>query len=439
MRIAFAMIAAGLLLAGCRPTFQPQPGADPPDDDPGATALTTELVVSGLSRPVFVTAPPGDPERLFILEQHTGRVRVYDVPARTLRETAFLTIDGLATGNEQGLLGFAFAADYADTGRFYINYTRSTPGGSETHVARGTVSDDPNIADDALEVLLTIEQPFSNHNGGWIGFGQDGYLYIASGDGGSANDPGDRAQDMDSLLGKLLRIDVRDETGFSIPPDNPFVGGDGDDRIWAYGLRNPWRCSFDRATGDLYIADVGQNMVEEIDVQPASVATAVNYGWPCLEGSTCLGARTNCACDDDVLVGPVYEYGHASGCSVTGGYVYRGTVIPDLQGTYFFADFCSNDILSLRYDGASATGVIDRTEELAPGGDLSIIGISSFGEDACGELYICELAGGAVYKIVPASGSMTDCNDNHVADECDIRTGHSADTNGDGVPDECAP
>ena len=201
---------------------------------------------------------------------------------------------------------------------------------------------------------------------------------------------------------------------------------DGDDRVWAYGLRNAWRCSFDRQNGDLYIADVGQTQVEEITVQPASVATAINSGWPCREGNSCLGPRAGCTCGDPSLVGPVHEYAHAFGCSITGGYVYRGSAIPDLQGAYFFADFCSHDILSFRYDGGAATSLTNRTAELAPGGGLSITDISSFGEDACGEIYICDLFDGEIFKIVPTSGSPTDCNQNRVADDCDIRTGQVA-------------
>ncbi len=438
MRRMVCSLVFGAMLLGCRPTsFAPPPGADSPGDDPDATRLSTVLVAAGLSRPVFVTAPPGDPERLFILEQHSGRIRIFHVPSQSLDSETFLTIGGLATGNEEGLLGFAFAPDYATSGRFYVNYTKSGFPLSRTEIARGTASDDPDRANPELEVLMAFDQPFSNHNGGWLGFGPDGYLYVATGDGGFADDPGNRAQNTENLRGKLLRLDVSGASGFTVPQDNPFVGADGDDRVWAYGLRNPWRCSFDRETGDLYIADVGQNQVEEINVQPAATAAALNYGWPCREGDSCLGTRTGCACGDESLIGPIHEYAHAFGCSVTGGYVYRGSAIPDLQGAYFFADFCSNDILSFRYDGAAAAKLTDRTAELAPGGGLSIADISSFGEDACGEMYICDLFGGEVFKIVPASGSVTDCNENRVADDCDLRTGRSLDDDGDGVPDEC--
>jgi glucose/arabinose dehydrogenase len=399
-----AIVVAGLA-GGCpQQPFAPPEGLDPPVTGGSEIALTVTLVASGLSRPVFVTAPANDFDRVFILEQHTGRIRILNLRTLEMNDTPFITIPNLATGNEQGLLGMAFAPDYDSSGRFYVNYTRRTGLlGSVTEVARGTVSTDPDVANTSLDVILSFTQPFSNHNGGWIGFGPDRYLYIATGDGGSANDPGDRSQNVtDQRLGKLLRIDVSAQTGFTVPADNPFVGIDGDDAIWAFGLRNPWRCSFDRDTGDLYIADVGQGSIEEMDFQPADSSGGENYGWPCMEGRKCLGSRPGCTCDADALTAPIYEYTHGSGCSVTGGYVYSGSAIPDLQGTYFFADFCSNLIMSFRYDGSEVTELTDRTRELDPIGDLSIGSISSFGEDAEGELYICDLFDGEVFKIVPA-------------------------------------
>ncbi len=424
-----ATIVAGLVSGCTRPPGLPPAAslppteAQPPDENNGMTALTTVRVAYGLSRPVFITAPPNDFDgdrrsaRLFILEQHTGRVKILNLATLEInRGTPFLTIPNLATGNEQGLLGMAFAPDYGSSGRFYVNYTRLTgPSSAVTEIARGTVSGDPDVANTSLEVILSFTQPFSNHNGGWIGFGPDGFLYIATGDGGSADDPGNRAQDItDQLLGKLLRLDVSGQTPsaggarFAVPTDNPFVGLDGDDFIWAYGLRNPWACCFDRETGDLYLADVGQASVEEINFQPAGRPGGKNYGWPCMEGGSCLGSRPGCACNGrqagnaDALTLPIYEYTHSSGCSVTGGYVYRGSAIPDLQGTYFFADFCSDWILSFRHDGKEVTQLTDRTQELKPGGSLSIGSISSFGEDAGGELYICDLFDGEIFKIVSA-------------------------------------
>ncbi|HYJ31670.1 MAG TPA: PQQ-dependent sugar dehydrogenase [Candidatus Binatia bacterium] len=372
-----------------------------------ATPLHTVRIASGLSKPLFVTSPPGDTARLFIVEQrgadNRGRIRIFKNGAVLAR--AFLTTAVLSTGTEQGLLGLAFAPDYATTGRFYIDYTASD---GTTIIERHTVSADPDSASPAGTTILSIPQPYANHNGGWIGFGPDGYLYIGMGDGGSADDPQDRAQNLNVLYGKILRIDVSGAT-YASPPTNPFFGATaGLDEIWDYGLRNPWRPSFDRRTGDLVIADVGQNAIEEVDFEPAGSGGGRNYGWRCYEGTpfhlesatTPCGMCVAAACPK---VFPAYEYDHSlSRCSITGGYVYRGCVIPDLQGTYFFADYCSGAIYSGRFVGGAMANVIDRTAELAPGGGLSIGSITSFGEDARGELYICD-GGGEVFKIVPSA------------------------------------
>jgi glucose/arabinose dehydrogenase len=388
------------------------------------TQLTTELVASGLARPVFVTAPPGDKDRIFIVEQRsgsTGRIRIVDRATGVLNPTPFLSIAGLSTGSEQGLLGLAFHPDYANNGYFYVNYTA----GGFTYIERYTVSADPDVADaTSATPIMQFAQPYTNHNGGWLAFGPNGYLYIATGDGGSAGDPGDRAQDItDQKLGKLLRIDVdaddfpADPTAnYAIPPDNPFVGVTGDDEIWAYGLRNPWRDSFDAETGDLWIADVGQSTWEEIDFQPADSAGGQNYGWRCYEGDAAYNT-TGCAAAD-TMVFPIHTYSHDGGrCSITGGYVYRGCEIPDLTGTYFFADYCSAQIWSFRYDGVTMSEFTERTAELDPPGSLTIASVSSFGEDAFGELYICDL-GGAVLKIVPATANP-DSDGDGVSDNCD--------------------
>ncbi|MGH7724942.1 MAG: PQQ-dependent sugar dehydrogenase [Candidatus Eiseniibacteriota bacterium] len=372
-----------------------------------ATTLTTVRIASGLSRPVFVGSPPGDP-RIFIVEQRgsdqRGRIKIYKNGA--ILPTPFLTTAPLATGNEQGLLGLAFAPDYATSGNFYINYTDAI---GRTRIVRHTASTaNPDSANPVGELLLSISQPFPNHNGGYLGFGPDGYLYIPTGDGGSQDDPGNRAQHPDSLLGKVLRIDVSDPGPYKIPPDNPFVGISGADEIWSLGLRNPFRCSFDRLTGDFIIGDVGQFVIEEIDFAPApNRGRGWNYGWPCYEGGNdyLLGRPTplcttcsNTAC----FTFPAHQYDHSLGrCSVTGGYVYRGCAIPDLRGTYFFADHCGNQIYSGRFVGGALTGVIPRTVELDPPGTIAINSISSFGEDAQGELYICDL-GGEVFKVIPA-------------------------------------
>jgi glucose/arabinose dehydrogenase len=415
-----------------------------PADLLAATPLASVRVASGLSRPVFVTAPPQDYHRVFIVEQQTGIIKILNLDTGVINATPFLDIDGLATGNEQGLLGLAFHPGYDNNGLFYVNLTIAD---GTTEIRRYQVSADPDIADaGSMTLILSYAQPFSNHNGGWTCFGPDGYLYISAGDGGSGNDPGNRAQDItDQLLGKLLRIDVNGDDfpadpnrNYAIPPDNPFVGVTGDDEIWAYGLRNPWRCSFDRATDDLYIADVGQDAWEEIDFQPASSTGGENYGWRCMEATHCTGL-TGCTCNDAGLTLPIYEYSHGgspSRCSITGGYVYRGCAIPDLQGTYFFADYCSNQIWSFRFDGFAISEFTDRTAELAPNVG-TIASISSFGEDAYGELYVCDLSGGEVFKIVPAGGPPIDCNNNGVADDCEILDGSAADVNHNGMPDDC--
>jgi glucose/arabinose dehydrogenase len=379
--------------------------------------IRTEKIVSGLARPVFLTAPPGDTTRLFIVEQHTAQVKI--VKGRTVLATPFLNIDNVVidTGSERGLLGLAFHPLYETNGYFYVNYTNND---GDTVIARFSVSDNPDRADpNSSVVVLTIPQPFANHNGGMLAFGpNDGYLYIGMGDGGSAGDPGNRAQDDGELLGKMLRIDVDGPLPYGIPPDNPPFGeGDPPNEIWAKGFRNPWRFSFDRGNGDLFMADVGQNTYEEIDFQPATSTGGENYGWSLMEGSHCFNPPGDC--DPGGLTYPIHEYTHAGNpfrCSVTGGYVYRGNAIPDLQGTYFFADFCSDQIWSFRYDGATLTELTDRTNELAPGNGLSIENISSFGEDGTGELYILDL-NGEVFKVCPEEGCPVMCEGNFDCDE----------------------
>ncbi|MEE2665033.1 MAG: PQQ-dependent sugar dehydrogenase [Myxococcota bacterium] len=386
-----------------------------------ATPLTSELVVGGLDQPLFVTAAPGDESRLFVVEQ-AGRIRIVDLTAEppALVATAFLDITDRVVNdaNERGLLGLAFHPDFQNNGWFYVDYTGA---GGTTFVSRFSVpAQTPQLADATSEqMLLTLAQPQGNHNGGWLGFGPlDGMLYIATGDGGGSGDNGaghtpgvGNSQDITSnLLGKLLRIDVDASGGgaYGIPPDNPFVGVTGDDEIWAYGLRNPWRNAFDRVTGDLYIADVGQSSWEELDFQPASSVGGENWGWRCREGAHPFDTSASCAATSSI--DPVYEYARGGSpfrCSVTGGEVYRGCAIPDLQGSYFLADFCSSQIWSLKMDGGSATQVTDRTAELAPGGGLSIGSITSFGLDAVGELYIVDRAG-EVFRVVP-DGVASQC------------------------------
>ncbi|MGH7518802.1 MAG: PQQ-dependent sugar dehydrogenase [Gemmatimonadales bacterium] len=355
---------------------------------PGDFALALETVSNDLVFPVDLTSPPGDP-RLFVAEKG-GRIRIIESGA--VLPTPFLDLsDRVSTGGEQGLLGLAFDPDYATNGRFVVNYT--DPAG-DTRISAFRASADPDIADEASEALiLGVDQPFVNHNGGQLAFGPDGYLYIGLGDGGDAGDPLENAQSLTTLLGKLLRIDLDGGAPYAIPPDNPFSAvAAARSEIWSYGLRNPWRFSFDRVTGDLYIGDVGQNEIEEIDVSPAAsgAGRGANYGWDVMEGRECFEPATGC--DQSGLVLPAVQHDHGDGCSVTGGYVYRGSAIPALQGTYFYSDFCSGWIRSFRFAGGAAT---EQREWPA----LEAGNVTSFGQDDAGELYILT-AGGTVYRIV---------------------------------------
>ncbi len=354
--------------------------------------LTTELFVSGLTSPVDLTFAPGDPTRVFIVEQR-GVIRV--VENGVLLSTPFVDIDGnVASGGERGLLGLAFHPDYQNNGRFFVNFTNNA---GNTRIAELSVTADPNVANPTIVQNITlIAQDFSNHNGGALRFGPDGMLYVGMGDGGSGNDPNGRSQDGTQLLGKMLRFDVDIPAPF-IPADNPFVGvSTVRDEIWHLGVRNPWRFSFDRVTGDMWIADVGQNAREEVDFVPAGVG-GLNLGWRCKEGTRCTNL-SGCSCTDPTLLDPIIEYNHSQGCSITGGKIYRGAAIPSLQGTYFYADFCSNRIWSLRYDGTNVTDFMERQDELDPEGPLSLSNITSFGEDFDGEVYI--LSGSRAWKIV---------------------------------------
>jgi glucose/arabinose dehydrogenase len=308
-------------------------------------------------------------------------------------------------------LGLAFHPQYAINGQFYVNYTNLA---SDTVIKRYRVSGlDPNVANPADSMtVLVIDQPFRNHNGGHLAFGpNDCYLYIGMGDGGSGGDPFNNGQRDDTLLGKMLRIDVDGGTPYAIPPDNPYAGpGLPLDEIWAKGVRNPYRWSFDRANGDLYIADVGQNCWEEIDIQPGASTGGENYGWRIMESNHCFNVNNfnDCFFQECVQTGvlPVHEFQHGGNpfrCSVTGGYVYRGGAIPELQGTYFFADFCSNQIWSFRWVGGQVTEFAERTAELAPGMGQVLGSVAGFGEDGFDELYIADRGGGTdgeIYKIV---------------------------------------
>jgi glucose/arabinose dehydrogenase len=356
----------------------------------GTVQVGLDPVASGLSFPLYLTAPPGDP-RLFIVEKG-GAIRI--VKDGALLPAPFLSLaDKVSTGGEQGLLGLAFHPAYATNGRFVVHYT-DVSGNTVVSMFRVSAGD-PDLADPAGEsVLLTAEQPFANHNGGQILFGPDGMLYIGLGDGGSEGDPGGRGQSVTDLLGDILRMDVSSGTSYTVPPDNPFVGQtDARPEIWSYGLRNPWRFTFDPPTGDLYIADVGGSAWEEVDVVTAAAGAGrgTNFGWAATEGSHC---RATSACDPGAFTLPVLEYSHDEGCSITGGFVYRGAAIPALQGHYFYADYCRGWVRSFRLQDGQ---VVERQQwaALAPGGT-----IPSFGQDAAGELYILT-AEGQVFRIVP--------------------------------------
>ncbi|HYU26747.1 MAG TPA: PQQ-dependent sugar dehydrogenase [Thermoanaerobaculia bacterium] len=344
-----------------------------------------QRVTSGLSAPLGV-ASAGD-SRLFIVQQ-SGTISIWD--GTRVLPTPFLDVRSLVSCcNERGLLGLAFHPHYAANGLFFIYYT--APSGDVT-VARYSVSaSNANVADPASgAVLLTIpHSQFANHNGGQLQFGPDGYLYAGIGDGGNAGNPTNSAQDLAQLLGKLLRIDV-DRPPYAIPANNPFASRSNvRGEIWAYGLRNPWRFSFDRETGDLWIADVGQNLYEEVDLQPAGSAGGENYGWRLMEATHCYNPATNCPTAG--LVMPILEYNHTLGCSITGGYRYRGARFPRLRGTYFYADYCSGRIWgATQANGAWTSKVMLSTSLL----------ITSFGEDSNGEVYLVDAKGGVLYQLV---------------------------------------
>jgi glucose/arabinose dehydrogenase len=371
------------------------------------TPLTTELVVNGLAKPLWAGSPPGDNTRLFVVEQSTADIEVVNLLTKTVNATPFLDLTAkvLTNANERGLLSMAFDPDYANNGHIFVNYTRTGDGATIVERYTASTPDTGNAASGVI-ILGPISQPQSNHNGGGIGFGPDGKLYVGTGDGGNGNDvgsghhePGGNAQWGLTLLGKMLRINKDGTT----PADNPFTGNPNfADQIWAYGLRNPWRWSFDRDSGDLWIADVGQNAREEIDFQPAASTGGENYGWRCMEGFMCT-TLTGCTCNDLSLTLPIQNYTHGGGnCSVTGGFVYRGDAIPDLAGTYFYADYCSNTIWSLRYNGVAVSGLTVRTAELDPPGALAISQVTSFGEDDLGELYICD-QNGEIFRVKSAN------------------------------------
>lgn len=401
-------------------------------DSKAQSSLASVRVASGLTQPLYVTAPPGDLGRLFVVQQN-GVIRILNLVNGVLNPTPYLTLSGLQVNGEQGLLGMTFDPNYASNGKFYLNFV--VPGGAlgngVTHVSQFSVTSNPNIADPRSEkILLTFDHPEANHNGGWIGFSprpnDDNNLYIATGDGGAANDagtghiePGGNAQSKATVLGKMLRIHINPVAGTAnIPPDNPFVGAGGArPEIWLYGLRNPFRNSFDRENGMFFLGDVGEGTREEIDVQKsANPRGGENYGWRVREGLVQNPAYPGVTTPAGA-VNPIFDYPHSTGRTVIGGYVYRGQQIPQLRGTYLFADFTGPDnppslnpntgrVFSLNYNGAAASSFRDLTSQLFPTktGGYPLGLVSSLGEDARGEVYLTDL-GGSVFKIVASTGS----------------------------------
>ena len=372
------------------PAPPPAPEEPPPVEALPLALVELEPAFPGieLDRMVLLTHAGDDTGRLFVVLQ-PGRIVVFENDPAVESTHTFLDIRERVSdaGNEEGLLGLAFDPAYVENGYFYVYYSAARP--RRSVISRFSVSPgNPNRADSGSElVFMEVEQPYSNHNGGHLVFSPDGMLYVGLGDGGAAGDPQGNGQDTSTLLGSILRIDVSrlDDLGtYEVPDDNPLAGSGGTARgeIWAYGLRNPWRFSFDRETGTLWAADVGQNLYEEIDI----IRPGLNYGWNVMEGSQCFRQQ---GCDAQGLTMPVAEYGRDGGCSVTGGHVYRGRRIPSLYGAYLYGDFCSGKIWALRHDGAAVTEHM----EIADTG----LSISSFGEDPSGEVYVLTFEG-VIYR-----------------------------------------
>lgn len=405
--LLFALAAILTLLSSCTP-FKPgaqQPTAAVPATTPAAPATTTsapaanpggpvlrsiriEPYIRGINQPVDIAYSPDSTGRMFVLER-PGKIRV--IKNNQLAGSPFLDLTPLigSSGQEQGLLGLAFHPKFRENGFFYVNYTDSK---GNTVVARYKASPGSDQADgNSASVVFRQDQPYPNHNGGHLAFGPDGYLYLGLGDGGSANDPQGNGQNLGTFLGKLLRIDVDAAAPYGIPATNPFKDRQGaKPEVWAFGLRNPWRFGFDRATGDLYIADVGQDSWEEVDFQPANSKGGENYGWNRMEGLHCFKPKDNC--DKNGITLPIAEQENPrEGCSVTGGYVYRGRADLPMVGYYIYSDYCSGTFWALKRD---AQGAWQKTK--VADGPKSI---SAFGEDEAGELYVASLSEGIVYRI----------------------------------------
>lgn len=362
------------------------------------------LIAEGIQRPIYMASPRGDDKRLFVVEQ-TGKIWILESGKKL--ESPFLDVGhkmirlsrmALLYGSEQGLLGLAFHPDFLTNGRFFVHYTDLT---GTTAVEEYGLGATPDEADpQSGRVILNVKQPYPNHNGGQLAFGPDGYLYISLGDGGAGGDPHGHGQNTNTLLGSILRLDVDQDQPYTIPADNPFVGKNNfREEIWAYGLRNPWRFSFDFSTGDLWIGDVGQNRWEEVDRIQAPLSGGLNFGWNIMEGNTCYRGD-NCASDGLTPPVHVYPINDVAECSVVGGYVYRGTAIPSLQGSYIFADYCSARIWRLTPDQDGTPQLEELTAALNP--DKKFMDrISSFGRDGRGEIFISDNTTGKIFSLSP--------------------------------------
>jgi glucose/arabinose dehydrogenase len=387
---AIALACASAALAGCGSDGDAARAATqspPPREEAQAGGYRLAKVAGNLGDALFVTSAPGQPGRLYVVQQ-SGRIRILE---RGRMRGTFLNLSGIVTaGGEQGLLGLAFHPNYARNGRFFVYYTDRSADQRVVEYRRASAA---RANPGSARGLLTMQDPYSNHNGGHLAFGPDGHLYIGTGDGGSGGDPEDNGQSPDTLLGKLLRIDVNSRGGgraYGIPDGNPYARGGGRPEIYAYGLRNPWRFSFDRQRGDLWIGDVGQGAIEEIDYRRAGTGAGVNFGWNAFEGRSPFSGGGPARGRSPV--GPVAQYSHAQGgCSVTGGYVYRGTKVPALRGRYAYADYCTGRLWTMRA-GPDPGGVRDDTGRLG----VRLSNVTSFGEGLAGELYV--IANGSLYR-----------------------------------------
>lgn len=393
-------------------------------------ALRSEVVAGNLENPVFAGSPPGD-ARLFIIEQ-PGRIRILSSGA--LQAGPFLDLTAqVQFFGEAGLLGLAFHPDYAQNGFFYVFYNNLA---GDTVLERYTATPPEAAAADpaSAEVLLVIDKLFDKHNGGMLAFGPlDGMLYLSTGDGGGTHDPFGNAQSLGTLFGKVLRLDVDGGTPYAIPADNPFVGVPGArEEIYAYGLRNPWRFGMDSATGSLFVGDVGSLDREEVDHVPPG--GGINLGWDCQEATLCSFEAGCNPCPDVAFTPPIHEYDHNVGCAIVGGPAYRGAALPGLDGRVFFADYCVGRIWSLAFDGTAASDLVDHTAELRPPDGFGLL--TSFGQDAEGELYLTSFFPGVVRKIVPAD-TAPDCDLDGVPDASELVAGTAFDVNENDIPDDC--